>query len=173
VVAVRTLEALADRGLAIEPAAIREGLRLVRWPGRLDLRRLSDGREILLDAAHNPDSAATLAAYLRDEESGRLPLVFGTMRDKDTAAMLRSLAPAVGALVATRATSPRAADPLDVARVAREVAPELSVTAEPSPPHALATAWALAPRIAAAGSLHLLGDVLAELGLAVREDVRE
>jgi hypothetical protein len=38
---------------------------------------------------------------------------------------------------------------------------------------ALAAAWALAPRIVVAGSLHLLGDVIEELRLPVREDVRE
>ena len=173
VVAVRTLEALAERGLPIDPAAIRDGLRLVRWPGRLDLRRLPEGREILLDAAHNPDGAAALATYLQDAGLGRPPLVFGTMRDKDTGAMLRLLAPAVGAVVATSASTARAADPSDVARVAREVAPYLSVAVRPSMREALAAAWALAPRIVAAGSLHLLGDVIEELRLAVREDVRE
>jgi dihydrofolate synthase/folylpolyglutamate synthase len=173
VVAVRTLEALAERGLPIDPAAIRDGLRLVRWPGRLDLRRLPEGREILLDAAHNPDGAAALATYLQDAGLGRPPLVFGTMRDKDTAGMLRLLAPAVGAVVATSASTARAADPSDVARVAREVAPSLPVAIRPSMREALAAAWALAPRIVAAGSLHLLGDVIEELRLPVREDVRE
>ena len=76
--------------------AIRAGLARPSWPGRLDLRRLADGREVLLDAAHNPAGAAALASYLRELEPGRLPLVFAGMRDKDVDGMLRALLPVVG-----------------------------------------------------------------------------
>jgi folylpolyglutamate synthase/dihydropteroate synthase len=41
--------------------AIAAGLAHPVWSGRLDLRRLPDGREALLDAAHNPAGAAALA----------------------------------------------------------------------------------------------------------------
>src|SRR5581483_11023365 len=64
-VAVALLEAANARGLGVPHAAITAGLTEVRWPGRLDLRRLDDGRELLLDAAHNPEGAAALAAFLR------------------------------------------------------------------------------------------------------------
>ena len=42
------------------------------WPARLELITLDDGRQVLLDAAHNPEGARALAAYLRDGiRSGR------------------------------------------------------------------------------------------------------
>src|SRR5713101_5196533 len=104
-VAVRLLETLDDRGVTVRPAAVVEGLRHAVWPGRLDVRSRPDGRVALLDAAHNRDGAAALATFLRSSVFGKSPLVFAAMRDKDIDAMLRALAPEIGALVATRASS--------------------------------------------------------------------
>ncbi len=116
VVAVRILETLASQGIGVSKTAIAKGLTDVVWPGRLDARRLPDGREVLLDAAHNPEGAAALAAFLASRATGRSPLVFGTMRDKDAASMLRALAPEISALIVTRAVLPRSADPVDTGR---------------------------------------------------------
>ena len=159
IVAVRTLELLG-----VAAAAIREGLR-ASWPGRLDVRRFADGRELILDAAHNPAGAEVLASYLKSTppSGGRLPLVFGTMRDKDVAGMLRALAPAIGTLVLTRASNQRAAEPSHLADEARRIAPDLPILVEPSPAGALRAAWRLSPRIVVAGSIFLLGDVLRDL----------
>lgn len=163
VVAVRLLETLDRRGVHVPPAAIAEGLAHVAWPGRLDRRRLPDGREVLLDAAHNPEGASALAAFLASDRERR-PLVFAAMRDKDASAMMRVLAPAVGALVLTRAAHPRSADPADLAEQARMSAPGLPVTIEPTVRGALAAAWRLAPRIVVGGSIFLVGDAMKELG---------
>ncbi len=163
VVAVRTIEQLSERGPAVPPDAIVQGLSRTRWPGRLDERRLSDGRSVLLDAAHNPSGAAALSAYLQERPGGKLPLVFGVMRDKDIRAMLEVLLPAIGALVVTRASNRRAADSNAVASIARTLAPSLDVVVVEDPPAALEAAWRMAPGIAVAGSIFLLGDVLPRL----------
>jgi dihydrofolate synthase/folylpolyglutamate synthase len=165
-VAVALLE-IADRhGLAAGHDAIVAGLSDVRWPGRLDLRRLDDGRELLLDAAHNPDGAAALADFLKiPGRSAKPPLVFAAMRDKAVDEMLGVVLPQVSALVATRASNPRSADPQDIAAAARVMAPGLPVVVEPSLRDALELAWRRSNRIVVAGSIFLLGDVFAELGL--------
>ena len=89
VVAVRVLEMLDRNGSQRAAGGCRAGLSRPEWPGRLDLRRLPDGRELLLDAAHNPAGAAALASYLQAWSNDRLPLVFAAMRDKDADGMLR------------------------------------------------------------------------------------
>jgi len=58
--AVRILHVLDARGIAVSPQAIEAVLAQPQWPGRLDVRRFADGRELLLDAAHNPAGAASL-----------------------------------------------------------------------------------------------------------------
>jgi dihydrofolate synthase / folylpolyglutamate synthase len=155
VVAVRMLELLD-----VPAAATSDGLAHVSWPGRLDVRRFADGREAILDAAHNPAGAAALASYLKTLPGEKRPLVFAAMRDKDIDGMFRALAPTVGTVVLTRASTRRAAEPDALAARVRTVAPALPVVVEPSPADALAAAWRLSPHIVVAGSIFLLGDVL-------------
>jgi dihydrofolate synthase/folylpolyglutamate synthase len=165
VVATRVLE-LVGRDLAVAPAAMLRGLRDVSWPGRLDLRRLPDGREVLFDAAHNVDGATALAAFLTSKSKARRPLVFGAMRDKDAAGMLRVLLPAVSHLFVTQASTPRSADPAELAAIARQTMPHVPVAVHTELAEALAAAWRESSRITVAGSIFLLGDALKELALA-------
>jgi dihydrofolate synthase/folylpolyglutamate synthase len=157
-VAVRLLEQLN-----VPAAAVVDGLARVVWPGRLDVVRFPDGREAILDAAHNPAGAAALASYLKTLSGDRPPLVFAVMRDKDIEGMLRELVPAIGALVVTRASTRRAAEPDALAERARALWPSLHIAAIPSPSAALDAAWRISPRIVVAGSIFLLGDVLRDL----------
>jgi dihydrofolate synthase/folylpolyglutamate synthase len=159
-VALRVLETIDGRGIAVPRAAIAAGLAHPDWPGRLDERRLPDGRELLLDAAHNPAGAAALASYLQSDDRPPAPLVFAAMRDKDIPGMLAALLPVSRSLVATRASLARSADPATIAQHARALVPDLPVMTEPSAADALAAAWRIAPRIVVAGSIFLLGDVL-------------
>ena len=164
-VAARLLTIVNDRGIKVPAEAIAEGLANPGWPGRLDRRQLTGGRELLLDAAHNPAGAAALASYL--EDAPPVPLVFAAMRDKDVPQMFDALLPAVSHLVLTRASNPRSTDPESLAVIARTsaraFAPELPITIASSLDDALAVAWRLSPRITVAGSIFLLGDVLKRL----------
>jgi dihydrofolate synthase/folylpolyglutamate synthase len=67
----------------------------VRWPGRLELVEVA-GREVILDGAHNPAGAATLAQALDDLAPflapGRPTLVVAVMADKDVDGVLGALA---------------------------------------------------------------------------------
>jgi len=89
----RVAAALGAR-IGASPMAIAKGLATARWPGRLE--RIGD---FLLDGAHNPDGADALARHLRSlaVPPERVALVFGTLGDKDWAAMLDILAPLAGA----------------------------------------------------------------------------
>ena len=161
-VALKLLETIAARGTAVPRDAIARGLAEPNWPGRLDRRRLSGGREALLDAAHNPAGAVALASYLLSEGDRPRPLVFAAMRDKDSSGMFAALLPAVSHLVLTRSTSPRSADPSTLEAQAHAIS-DVPVTIAASPAHALEIAWAHSERIVVAGSIFLLGDVMKEL----------
>jgi dihydrofolate synthase/folylpolyglutamate synthase len=113
-----------------------------------------------MDAAHNPAGAAALASYLHESGDERPALVFSAMRDKDVDGVLRALLPAIGAVVVTRASNSRAADPAELAERVRAIEPALPVVIAPAPRDAVAAAWKLRPRIVVAGSIFLLGDVL-------------
>jgi dihydrofolate synthase / folylpolyglutamate synthase len=163
VVAVRALEAFAAQGHAVPADAVIRGLAAVTWPGRLDRRILPDGRELILDAAHNPAGAAALAAYLEQLDGRRPALVFAVMRDKDVRGMLRVLLPIVDTVIVTRASNQRSADPEALAHEVRAVAPDTAVHVARSSSDALAMAWHASSRVVVAGSIFLLADVLAEM----------
>jgi dihydrofolate synthase/folylpolyglutamate synthase len=84
------IAAVLGARLGASPVAIVEGIAAARWPGRLE--RIGD---FLLDGAHNPDGAEALASHLRSLRLApeQVALVFGTLGDKDWAAMLDTLAP--------------------------------------------------------------------------------
>ncbi|HSN91666.1 MAG TPA: cyanophycin synthetase [Anaeromyxobacteraceae bacterium] len=154
--------ALLDRaGVPVPPAAVAEGIATARWPGRLE-----EVGGVLLDGAHNPDGAAALAAALAALFPGRpVELVFGVLADKDHAAMVAALAPAVRRFHLVAPPSPRARPP-------DELRPLAEAAGAAAHAHgSLLEALACARREAAdgavpcvAGSLYLVGEARAILG---------
>jgi dihydrofolate synthase / folylpolyglutamate synthase len=161
VVAVRVLEALDERGIAVPPPSIVRGLERVSWPGRLQRLALDAGRTLVLDGAHNPAGAQALAAWLRAAvPERRLPIVFGVMSDKDARSMLQSLAPVASALIATEVPLPRAMRAEELVAIARDVMPGIPVEGVVPAEAAVARALAERPIACVAGSLFLVGAVL-------------
>jgi len=142
---------------------VRRGLAEVHWPGRLERIRLDDHRDLILDAAHNPAGAETLAHFLSGE-SRRRTLVFAAMRDKDIDGILRPLLPQVDAVVLTAASHPRADDPRALAARVLALAPHMAAHVVPDPAEALQHAWRISSAVVVAGSIFLLGDVMKALG---------
>ena len=160
-VAVATCAALRDRGIAVGPQAVRDGLERVHWPGRLQW--LAGEPPMLLDGAHNPAAIEAVVPAIREIAAERpLAILFGAMADKDTAGMIEALRPLGGMPVFTQAGTPRAARAVDLARAWGPGARAIS-----SLPDALSAARTLAGRegvVAVCGSIYLVGDVLALLG---------
>ena len=167
-VAVRLLEELG-RIVNVPAESIVAGIRDVKWAGRLQMVEVPDGRRVLLDAAHNPAGAWVLASYLKREFPEPLPIVFGAMRDKDVALMLKNLLPAASAMVMTEAATPRAHGAAELAQIARKIAPKAKIDVEPDPKSALERAWRRCPVACVAGSIFLVGDILGALGPSVRD----
>jgi dihydrofolate synthase/folylpolyglutamate synthase len=158
-VALRLLETIdADprHGIRVGGAARQRGVTAAVWPGRLETI-VWQGRRILLDAAHNPAGSRALASYLAAEAPAGVTLVFGAMKDKAIAGMLRELAPVVRRLVCTTAPSPRAAGAGELAAMA--AAAGLAAEAVDDPMAALARARAGTDPIVVAGSIFLVGAV--------------
>jgi dihydrofolate synthase/folylpolyglutamate synthase len=119
-VAYAALAQLRAAGLPLAAGAVREGLRTVRWPGRFEI--VSRRPYVVVDGAHNADSARRLAAALAGVFPGRRTcLVFGASADKDVAGMLAALLqPGTGVtrVLLTQAVHPRAMEPEVLARLA-------------------------------------------------------
>ena len=103
-VALAVVEVLSRNGFPVSEAAIREGLATARWPGRLE--RVSQDPRVLLDGAHNPAAALTLAQNLKQARNhGRLILVMGVMADKDVDTILARLLPLAQMVIFTQPQS--------------------------------------------------------------------
>ncbi len=161
-VALAVLELLEQRGWDIGETAIREGLANTRWPGRLE--QVAQDRRILLDGAHNPAAALSLAQALKliqkpSRGNGRLFLVMGIMADKDVDAILARLLPLAHLVIFTQPRYFRAAATADLAR--RSQAYALEVIQVPRVSEAIRRAQALAgprDRIVITGSLFTVGE---------------
>jgi dihydrofolate synthase/folylpolyglutamate synthase len=86
---LQALHCLGDR-LPVSRAAIEAGLRAVRLAGRFQI--VPGSTEWVLDVAHNPAAAATLAAQLQSHPAaGRTLAVCGILGDKDVEAIAQAL----------------------------------------------------------------------------------
>jgi dihydrofolate synthase/folylpolyglutamate synthase len=129
--ALAVLFVLRDQGISIPDDAIRDGLARVEWHGRFEI--LAREPFVVIDGAHNADSARRLVETLRDLfPSARLHFIFGASGDKDIAGMFAAFLPAAASLILTRSHNPRAADPARLAdlaakyRVETSIAPDLA-----------------------------------------------
>ncbi|MCQ6560853.1 bifunctional folylpolyglutamate synthase/dihydrofolate synthase [Paenibacillus mendelii] len=100
-VAVMALEVLRQYyALIVDEENLLQGLRNATWPGRLEMVKQSP--RLLLDGAHNPEGAETLAAALRDTyRYERLHLMMGMLANKNHHDTLRHILPLVDTLVVT------------------------------------------------------------------------
>jgi dihydrofolate synthase/folylpolyglutamate synthase len=163
VTAVRLLEELESCGTRVPADAVAAAVTGTRWPGRLDIVTGPAGRTVLCDSAHNPAGARVLADYLREVHPAGLPIVFGIMKDKDVGGTLGPLLPSATRLVVTHAQTDRAVSATALAEAAGRAGWRGPLDVEGDVGLALEAAWRHAPAICAAGSIFLVGEVLARL----------
>ena len=116
--AVAAVETLAGQGVPVSSDAIVEGLRLVRWPGRLEVLSRA-GPTVVADGAHNPYSMARLVEAVRSYfEVERTVVVFGGLGGHSAEGMVSALAELDPLVVAVRSRHPKAVCSASVARLA-------------------------------------------------------
>lgn len=117
--ALMALEALHDR-LPVAMQDIRRGLLEVELPGRF---QMMPGRPlVIMDVAHNPQAARVLSENLGSQLGDaafhpRTWAVFGMLRDKDVAGVVRPLADRVTHWLPCSLSGSRAADAGELARI--------------------------------------------------------
>lgn len=166
--AVRTLEVLDGSGFPLRPEAIERGIARTRWPGRLEV--LPGRPRVVLDGAHNPAAAESLARHIRAFlPPEQVVLIYGSLRDKDIPGVFAFLSPLAREVILTRPDSERGEAPRDIVRNGWTGGRAVRCRAR------LEDAWALARSLArpqdtllVAGSLYLVGDVKRHLAGFVR-----
>lgn len=141
-----------------------EGITTATSPGRLQVIGIEP--TVIIDAAHNPDGAKSLATALGSYFTfDEIAVVLGVLEDKDARGIVAALAPVAEVILVTASSSERAIAVDDLAEIVREIAPDTSVDDYDTPTEAIAAArtWAeKAPRrgVVITGSITLIGDAL-------------
>lgn len=162
-VAVAALDHLRPTFPRLTDTAVATGLAGVVWPGRLEiLHQSAHTPTLLLDCAHNEDSADKLGRALKaDYQYDRLWLIFGVSADKDIPGMMRHLLPLAYRTIATVSIHPRATSAEDLVRLAAELGFTIDMAADVET--AVAHAWhSASPQdlICVTGSIFIVGDLL-------------
>lgn len=121
-VAVAAVETFLGRGTQpLKTDLVEEGFATATSPGRLQLIGIEP--TVLVDAAHNPAGAATLADALRRYfDFDELTFVVGSLGDKDARGVIRALTPVATQFFVTEPASDRALPAEDLGDIVREEA---------------------------------------------------
>ncbi|MFQ5767377.1 MAG: glutamate ligase domain-containing protein, partial [Acidobacteriota bacterium] len=153
----------ASGGPAVKRAHLAAGLKAAHLPGRLEIRQAARHRLIILDGAHNPAAAASLAAALKTLLApGRaMTILFGVLADKDAAGITRPLFPLAARLILCRPRRKRARAPRTLLAY---VPPGVEAKVVNDPTRAYRSALLATPAggtLLVTGSFSLLGDLAA------------
>lgn len=147
-------------GFPVSEEAVRTGLSAARNRGRLEWL----ASDLLVDGAHNPDGATTLAQYLAGlPHDRRRTLLLGGGTDKDIRSVAVALAPHVDRVLTTAGSHTNARSPWAVAKELEGI--NIPVHPAGSLAEALPNARNGTDLVIVAGSLYLIGDVREQLGL--------
>jgi dihydrofolate synthase/folylpolyglutamate synthase len=163
--AIAAVEAFLGGGTqALAADIVEEGLATATSPGRLELVGIEP--TVLVDAAHNPEGATTLATAIGDYfDFDEVVFVLGVLDDKDAAGIVTALAPVAARFHVTEPQSDRGLPADDLAYVVREVAGPDAAWSFDSLAEATdaARAWAAEGSkrgVVATGSITLVGEVM-------------
>jgi dihydrofolate synthase/folylpolyglutamate synthase len=117
--AYAALQVAAQQGIKVTDADIEAGFAKVAWAGRFEIMQRDP--ILVVDSAHNQDSALKLRLAMDDYLNGRsIILLFGVSEDKDIRGMLDQLMPRVDLFIATQSIHPRAMDARKLVELAQQ-----------------------------------------------------
>ncbi|UCC61749.1 MAG: bifunctional folylpolyglutamate synthase/dihydrofolate synthase [Anaerolineae bacterium] len=158
-VSIALLHVLRCQGVAISAGDVSEGMARVEWPARFEV--LSRDPTVVVDGAHNVDSAQRLRQALSDYFPGRdATLIFGVSGDKDIEGMLGELLPGVRQVVVMQSSHPRAAPVEDLLPIVTKLGQQAYIAEDADRALDMALGFsAPGDPICASGSLFVAGDV--------------
>jgi dihydrofolate synthase / folylpolyglutamate synthase len=154
--AIATLQTLRTQGWQISDEAIVQGMAQVKWPGRLQKTQWQ-GHDLLIDGAHNADSAKSLRTYI-DQTFPAQPITWlmGMLLGKDHPAILAALLRAGDRLHLVPVPGHLGAKPSQLAEIAQQICPMATTSLHDTLATGLAAATQTSPTVLC-GSLYLIG----------------
>ena len=121
------LDVIKAKGFKISEENVVDGFKSAYWPCRFEIIRKKP--LIIVDSAHNVDSALKLQATVKEYlQNRKTTLIFGASEDKDIRGMFEVLFPVVDDIIVTKSIHPRAFEPKDLAAIAAQLKREAKIT---------------------------------------------
>ena len=167
--ALTLLDVLKGRGFPIDDQKAMAGLAKVRLPGRMEI--VSEQPRVLVDGAHNASSIAALVRAIGQNITyDSMIVIFGCHRDKDVDGMIQQIQLGADKIIFTSTSSPRSADPHDLAAEYTDRSGKMSQVAD-TLDEALQIAFGAVTRedlICITGSFYLVGKAKSLFGRSSR-----
>lgn len=159
---------LKSAGFPVTADHVVEGVARVRWPGRFQVVG-PDRNPCVLDVAHNPAAAESLAGTFREVYPGQSAVVvIGMSADKDHRRFLKNIHPITSELVIAEAHSSRALPVGVLARIAQQMG--IRVRVVPQVRDAVSAAREVARKngaqVLVTGSFFVVGEAMMHLGVS-------
>lgn len=159
VLAITTLLSLRDKkAIDISIEQIRQGLKVTKWKGRLEI--LSKNPIFLIDGAHNLQGITLLVNALKMFTYKKIILGISVLKDKDYSHMIDMLVPLASEVIVTETSLPRKLDAEILRQEVRRITPNVHI--EKTIEGAVIKSLELADEddmIIFAGSLYMIGEV--------------
>lgn len=121
------LDVINTKGFQVSVENVVDGFRSAHWPCRFEI--IKKKPLIIIDSAHNVDSAAKLQVTIKDYlKNKKVTLIFGASEDKDIRGMFEVLFPVVDDIIVTKSIHPRAFEPDNLAVIASQLQREATIT---------------------------------------------
>jgi len=154
------IAAIQAANIQLDEKAIVRGLAATEWPARFQKWK----EHIIIDGAHNPGAARSLAQAWREVFGDqKATLILAVLSDKDLTGICEALAPITDSILLPKIRSERAAPPEALEKILPTITPSLPYSITPSVAEALDLARRKPSPILITGSLHFAGEVLAHL----------
>lgn len=165
--AVETARQLSVKGFPITEEAIRNGIRNAFFPARQEV--LCRAPLVILDGSHNPQGIAALADTVSAVRQGKVTVVMGMMKDKDTAGSVKIMAAMADRFYAVTVDNPRSLPAPELVKEAAGLCPAAALS---SPAEILPLMEKISPEdtLILCGSLYLAGEIRSELLKKISND---
>ncbi|BAZ53875.1 FolC bifunctional protein [Nostoc sp. NIES-4103] len=159
--ALAALEILQKQGWKISEEAIINGMAKTKWPGRMQWITYRN-QKLLIDGAHNPAAAKVLRDYVDTLDTQTVTWVMGMLSTKEHADIFKALLRPNNRLYLVPVQDHSSAEPVELAKIAGEICPELSLCQTDSDlASALESAFTSKDSLVVlCGSLYLIGHFL-------------
>ena len=166
------LEILSGLGYNFNEDKIKKAFLKTKWPARLDIRKLPNNAELLIDGAHNKQAIEALVSFLNVWLRGRKAVfIFAVMKEKEYKKITAALIPFAKKIILPRVMNQRAVSPELLEKEILKISNKIKTVKNISVKEALNT---LNPgeKNVSAGSLYLAGEVLSVWGTGEMTEFR-